>query len=344
MARKRSGIREIAEASGVSPATVSQVLGSGKRPVRAETRARVEGVAVRLGYRPNAVARGLVKGRMDTLGVVIHHEVESSHTNPALAAILDGILVAATRAGQHTSLVTYSHWGEAEASLPTLTDGRCDGVLLVVPPQTNDLVPALLESGLPFVLIGAHSDHPLVSCVDIDNVAAAETIVSHLLAQGHRRIGLFCRFEETHQFMSERMDGYRRALEAAGVAFDPSLKITGAAAIDGLSLLLRRPFHERLTALFCITDADALSVMQFLNLQGIQIPEDLSLVGFDDIPLAALSFPPLTTMRQPCSAAGERATEMLLEQINGRHEAGRKLCLPTELSIRRSVAAPPPSG
>ena len=340
MTRVRAGIKEIAEASGVSQATVSQVLGGGKRPVRVETRARVEQAARALGYRPSAVARGLAGKRMDTLGVVIHHDLQAAHTNPALAAILDGILSTATRRHQHANIVTYSCWEEAEARLPALTDGRCDGVLLVVPPRRTALVPALLDCGLPFVLIGAHSDDPRVSCVDIDNVAAAETVVAHLLAQGHRRIALFSGNPTALEFVDERVRGYRRALAAAGLPFDPALVVTGGRVSEDLAPLLERP-ARRPTALFCVTDADALSTMQFLPHRGLRVPDDLSVAGFDDVPQAAQAFPPLTTLRQPSAAAGGRAADLLLAQINGEQPPGAKVCLHTELVVRRSDAPAP---
>ena len=337
MTRIKAGIREIAEASGLSQSTVSQVLGNGKRPVRAETRERIETTARCLGYHPNALARGLATRRMHTLGVVIQHDRQAAHTNPALAEILDGILSAATRYRQHTNIVTYSGWAEAEASLPTLTDGRCDGVILVVPPRTTALVPALLESGLPFILIGTHSDSAGVSYVDIDNVAAAEKIVSYLLTRGHRRIGFFSSISGSHQFVDERMLGYRHALENASITFDPRLVITESCSYDDLLLFSTGLPACYPTALFCVTDADALGAVHYLTKQGVRIPEDLSIVGFDDIHAAALSFPSLTTLRQPNALAGERAAEILLAQINGKQAAGHRLCLPTELIIRSSV-------
>lgn len=336
--KTKAGIREIAAASGVSQATVSQVLGSGKRPVRAETRERIEQAARELGYRPNALARGLAKSRINTLGVVIHHNSEAAHTNPTLNAILDGILSVATRHQQHTNIVTYGCWADAEASLPTLTDGRCDGIILVVPPRDTALVPALLESGLPFVLIGAHSDAPGVSCINIDNITATEKMVSYLLSQGHRRIAFFSSVTGAHQFVDERIVGYRRALESAGLSFDASLVVTEDEAFRCLALWRAEAFTNPPTAIFCATDADALAVIHFLTLRGVHIPDEVSVAGFDDIPSAAMSFPPLTTVRQSSASAGEKAAELLLAQINGRQEAGQTVYLPTELIVRDSVS------
>ena len=335
--RTKAGIREIAAASGVSQATVSQVLGNGKRPVRAETRERIEQTARELGYHPNALARGLAKNRINTLGVVIHHDLEAAHTNPTLTAILDGILSAATRHQQHTNIVTYACWADAEASLPTLTDGRCDGIILVVPPRDTALIPALLESGLPFVLIGAHSEAPGVSCVDIDNIAAAEKMVSYLLSQGHRRIAFFSSVTGAHQFVDERVIGYRRALESAGITFDSSLVATEDEAHRCLTVWRDIAYPNPPTAIFCVTDADALSAMHFFTQCGIRVPEDVSIAGFDDIPSAALSIPPLTTVRQPSACAGEQAAEMLLNQINGHQESEQTIYLPTELMLRSSI-------
>ena len=332
------GIVDVAKASGVSPATVSQVLGGGKRPVRAATRARVLEVAQTLGYQPNAIARGLVKKRMNTLGVVIQHSAVAAHTNPTLASILDGILAVATRRHQYVTLVTYASWQEVQEGLPTLTDGRCDGVLLVVPPDSVAFSSALVESKMPFVLVGAHSADPRVSCVDIDNIAAAGKAVAYLLEQGHRRIAFFSDVEGAHQFVDERIIGYRQALAAAGVPLDPSLIATKVRLEQDLMALMERPPDVRPTALFCATDACALSVLHHLAERGLRVPQDLSVAGFDDIFAAATSRPPLTTVRQATALAGERAAELLLARINGAQEAGIKICLPTELVIRSSVA------
>jgi LacI family transcriptional regulator len=333
-----AGIKEVARLSGVSPATVSQVLGGGKRPVSAETRTRVIQTARSLGYRPNAIARGLVKKRMNTMGVVIQHAAETAHTNPALGAILDGILAVGTRRHQYVTLVTYRSWEETRDAVPALCDGRCDGVLLVVPPQGCGLMDGLLERGLPFVVIGAHSDDERVACVDVDNVSTAQRMAEYVLALGHRRLALVSDIDPVHQFVGERVAGFRRALEKAGLVDDPSLVIITEDLGKDLTTLMMRPQDERPTALFCVTDSCALSVLHHLSERGLSVPEDISVVGFDDVPAAAVSRPPLTTLRQPMAAAGERAAEMLLAQINGDTTIPEKLYLPTELIVRQSVA------
>lgn len=321
---------------GVSPATVSQVLGGGKRPVSEQTRQRVIHAARTLGYRPNAIARGLVKKRMNTLGVVIQHAAEAAHTNPALGAILDGILAVGTRRHQHITLVTYRSWEEAQDAVPSLSDGRCDGLLLVVPPQDHALLEGLIERGLPFVIIGAHSDDERVPYIDVDNVLSAERVTRYLLEQGHRQIALLSDIQGTHQFVAERVNGYRRALEAAGVSPDSSLIAMRQNVATSLAALIHHPVRP--TALFCVTDACALSALHHLSVQGLRVPEDISVAGFDDIPAAAVSHPPLTTLRQPMALAGELAAEMLLTRIGNLPLEAEKICLPTELIVRASVA------
>jgi DNA-binding LacI/PurR family transcriptional regulator len=333
------GIKDVARACGVSPATVSQVLGGGKRPVREATRQRIIAVSNSIGYRPNAIARGLVKKRMNTFGVVIQHATQSAHTNPALISILDGILSVGTRTHQQVTLITYYSWGEANDALSTICDGRCDGALLVVPPEESNLSQGLLERQMPFVLIGTHSEDPNISYVDIDNIGAGEAAIDYLLQQGHRRIAFISLFLQTYQFDLERLVGYRQALEKAGVTVDANLIMCNSDLEKTIGQLLQMPREMRPTALFCTNDECAMRVIHLLAEKGQRVPEDFSIVGFDDTPSAAMISPPLTTINQPMTLLGECAAELLLAQINNPQESPEKRILPTELIVRRSVLA-----
>lgn len=338
-------IKDIARMCGVSTATVSYVINNGPRPVHPQTRERVLSAIQQLNYFPSAVARGLQGKRMNAFGVVFPGEVAAPLSNPYFAPVLDGILDIAMRRKQNLTLFSGHTWTDAVHSLPVYCDGRCDGLLLIAPPAQSDIIAALLEQQVPFVLINESPEHVAISRIDVDNVAAASMIVHHLLQQGHRRIGMLCAEAGAHS-VAQRLQGYRQAIETWGLFYDPALVVYGqyqeASGYENAQTLLRLPAAQRPTALFCCNDAIAFGAMCTLKETGLRVPEDISVAGFDDIPAAATADPPLTTVRQPLRRLGERAAEILLAHIHDGVPAGQKELLPTELVIRSSVAPPLP--
>lgn len=332
-------IRDIAKASGVSVATVSQVLSNGGRPVHPQTRERVVSAAQSLEYRPNAVARGLVRKRMDTIGLVFLHGDIAAHSNPFLLGVLDGVLSVSTRQDRRTMLCTLPSWEAVGEHVSELSDGRCDGVLLLVPPAGCPLVTQLQRRKVPFVVVNGGDSFGEIPHVDVDNVRAAFEMTQYLLSLGHRRIGFVHRRTDwDFPFAAERQQGYREAMCAAG-CYDPALARFDADELMPLDLAAR----GRPTALFCCFDALALTVLDALRQQGVRVPEEVSVAGFDDIPGAATSLPGLTTMRQPMTKIGEQAAETLLAFIDGKTEVKPFTLLATELISRQSTA-PPPAG
>lgn len=328
----------------MSRGTVSKVLSNnqGAQIARA-TRERIKKAAAEMGYHPSAVARGLAGKRMNTLGIVVAKENSFVATSPYFAAVLDGILGIAMRERQDTMLFTGHLWCEAEHHLPVFYDGRCDGLLLISPSVNGDSIPALLEAGIPFVLVNEHSSDPRVTTVGVDNVAAARDLTAYLLERGHRRIALLSGFPSEGN-VADRREGYRRALEALGIGYDASLVVPGTyleeSGYERAQALMRLPKRQRPSALFCGSDQIALGVLRALEELGIRVPGDVSVTGFDDIPAAATSRPALTTVRQPMRRLGERSAELLLAHISGQIAGGRKEVLPTELIVRGSVAPP----
>lgn len=328
-------IKEVAQACGLSQATVSQVLGGGNRPVSARTREHILKTAQALDYRPSAVARGLTRKPMNTLGLAFLHSEDSANTNLFLTLVLDGMLAVTTHRSQSVMLCTVSRWETAE-HLPVLSDGRCDGVLLLVPPMDCALFGILRRRKVPFVVVSAPPPAESNSWVDIDNVRAAREMTEHLLGLGHRRIAFVRQdYHRAFAFMHERQAGYRQAMTEAG-AYDPALAdCTPAQALALAPAAPRSP-----TAFFCLYDMDALVLMEELQHLGLRVPEDVSVVGFDDIPAAAFSLPALTTVRQPVAQLGQRGAERLLSLIGGISEPFGEI-LPTELIVRASTGPPP---
>ena len=328
----------------MSQATVSQVLGGGSRPVSARTREHILKTARTLDYRPSAVARGLTRKRMNTLGLAFLHSDSAPDPNPFLMLVLDGMLAVTTRRSQNTMLCTVSRWDTAE-HLPVLSDGRCDGVLLLVPPTDCALFNILRRRKVPFVVVSAPPPAARDAWVDIDNVRAAREMTQHLLGLGHRRIA-FVReeFHLSYAFTHERHAGYRQAMTEAG-CFDPAF---GACTL-AQALALAQTASASPTAYFCVFDTDALRLLHELKRLGLRVPEDVSVAGFDDIPAAASSVPALTTVRQPVALLGQRAAERLLSLIEGdptqegASETSDGELLPAELIVRASTGPPRPA-
>lgn len=339
-------IYEVAAEARVSIATVSRVLSD--RPnaqVSSATRKRVHEAARRLEYHPSGVARGLARGRMNMIGLVLYYEQPSVTTDPYLGPCLDGILAVNKRNRQNTVLFTKSSWGEALEQLPSYCNGYCDGLMLMIPHMDSDIVAALACRDIPFVLVGDSRDDPNLLSADVDNVSAGRDAVRYLIGLGHRRIAAFCG-NETFCSSGQRLEGYRQALQEADISCDPSLVLPGSyfgtpgSGYENMRAILQRPKSEWPTAVFCFNDHIALGALQALNERGVAIPEEMSIIGFDDSPGAAVSSPPLTTICQPIQAIGECAAQLLLARIEGTVEAGRKELLPAEIIIRSSTGPP----
>lgn len=336
-------LADVARRANVSKTATSFVLSGSDRNahVAPATRQRILDAARELGYHPNALARGLVRKRMDGIGVVFVYTSASPISSPFFGPVLDGIVGAALRREQSTTLLTARSWDEAHEKLPRYRDGRCDGLLLIVPPVGCRFVAALGETNVPFVTVSTHSQVDGVSSVDVDNVAGAKALTAHLLEQGHRRIGVLCHTLAESDFDALRLQGYRQALEDANVDYDASLVRQGASNPASVFQRLREltdlPALLRPTALLCARHQIAQHVLPALEQAGLRVPLDLSVVAFD----AFTSLPPhpsLTVVEQPLRGLGEQAVELLLAQTQAQTPAGQKVLLAPKLIVRDSVA------
>ncbi|CEK15158.1 LacI family DNA-binding transcriptional regulator [Chthonomonas calidirosea] len=336
-------IRELAEASGVAPSTVSYVINNGPRRISARTRARVEEAMRRLNYTPNALARGLVQKRIHTIGVVFTHY---DHLVPNLyfMTVLQGILGATMERNQNVLLFTDNLECDVTKNLMRWCDGRCDGLVIVALPHNPTVIDELLAREVPFVLVNYMTDRKDVTCIDVDNVSAARRAVNYLIEMGHKKIAIFCGHDSTDS-THERLTGYRQALMEAGLPICEKWIFPGKYfeefGYHQAERLLALPQAERPTAVFCSNDELAIGALKAFAEHGVKVPEEISLIGFDDIITASTIQPPLTTMRQPLVEIGARATELLLEQIEHKRAPGIKELMPTELVIRGTVAEPP---
>lgn len=346
MKSKPATIRDVAQASGVSSATVSYVLNDGPRRVDPATKARVLSAMERLQYHPNTMARAMNRKRLDCLGVVFPAPNPSLVGDSYFGAILDGIIHKATERKQNITLYTGMEWHSRE-SLPAFRDRRVDGLLLIATLTDSDIVPQLSEAGLQFVLINNTVDNPRVSSVDIDNITAAYDVVHHLAELGHTRIALLGG-QPNSPSTAPRREGFVRAMKAHGLPIDPALMVEGFYTRDwgheAMARLLRLP--EPPTAVWAGGDGIALGAYQACAEMGVSVPGQMSIVGFDDAPFVRTLTPPMTTVRHPLNEIGEAATSMLLDRLDSGLEetqAARQSILHAELIVRDSTAVPRPA-
>ena len=338
-------IREVAARAGVSLGTVSKVLNNSVgAQIAPDTKERVRVAARELGYHPSAVARALVRQRTDTLGVIFPRFVEQSPIRGGFfSLVFNEILEAAHALGQDISILSGRSWTDAETSLPMYRDGRCDGYIVFFQFDGSDLIPAFLNAEVPFVLVNDCRDDDRLTCVDVDNRASGYAATKHLLSLGHKRIAHLPGNVPKSPVMG-RMGGYTDALRDTGIAFDPRLAPPGDYGFDSvaerITYLMALPTNERPTAFFCGADGIAFAALRALTRLGFRVPQDVSLIGHDDLPEAEQEHPSLTTMRQPFAKVGEIVIAELLRVIAGGMGRGRKNLLPTELVVRESTAPP----
>jgi DNA-binding LacI/PurR family transcriptional regulator len=333
-------IIDVARESGVSVATVSYVLNDGPRAVRPATRQRVLDVVRRLGYHPNAMARGLVRRRMDTLGVLFGAVEPGVVTNSYAVGVLEGVFLAAAETGHSITLFTQP-WVSAEVSTAPFRDRRTDGVLMIAPLTDSDMLPALAGLDLPLVVISPAVALEGIPSVDVDNVQGARLATEHLLSLGHTRI-VHVTGNANQPSVPPRREGFLTAMDAAGIAVTPEHVVTSAynagISCESVRRLLTRPVPP--TAIFAGNDVIALAALDAARELGIPVPERLSIVGFDDIPAASLVTPPLTTVRQPLTEIGRKATRLLVARVNGEPVPGRTHLEEPALVVRGSTARP----
>jgi LacI family transcriptional regulator len=335
-------IKDVAREARVSVATVSRVL-NGSGPVSAETQHRIKEVAGRLRYVPHGGARSLITSKTDTLGVLL-----PDLYGEFFSEVIRGMDETAQRHGFHL-IISRSHATKhgIETAMRAMR-GRVDGVVAMSPDLDGESL-LNLPSTLPVVLLCSVSPGNELDSLTIDNCRGARSVVRHLISLGHKRIAIIKGAPRNYD-AAERLRGYRLALKEAGLRPERALELEGgfteaggyAAALQVLEM------DSPPTAIFAANDSMAIGALSALRESGVQIPEQMAVVGFDDIPLARYMDPPLSTVRVPICDLGARAVEMLLHGVS--HKNGhprRRERVSTELVIRQSCGAqsverPPP--
>jgi LacI family transcriptional regulator len=319
--KKRVTHLDVAKRAGVSTAVVSYVINNGPRPTSTAVRERVIAAIQELDYHPNAVARGLRARRTNTIGFIVNdYSPLDVFVSPYSAKILTG-LTAQLKSQKHYVLVYPMVIGEDLGDVELLLrSGRLDGVVVRLvqdPPETNALLELIAATHIPCVCIErSGAAHFGFSSVIYDDRRGAYDATSALIGRGHRRIGHICG-DRRYSTGRARLEGYQRALSAHGIAVDETL-IGGngwypAMAREAVAQLLARP--DPPTALFAASDNLAFNVVEELRRYGLQVPDDIAVIGFDDIEIANELTPPLTTVRIPLMAIGQHAADLILEAI-----------------------------
>lgn len=343
---RQATITHVAARAGVSVATVSRAL-NGNYPVAPETRKRIERAARELGYVANAHARALAGSRTPTVGIVISDLVE-----PFYAHIARGVEREAAATGRLCLVAATSGDPQRElAVVDLLLEQRAEAAILVGgavadPTYTRQMARrarSFASAGSTLVLCGRPSlgaDVP-TAVVEYDNAGGATAITEYLLAAGHERIAYVggpTRLSTT----IDRLAGHRRALQARGITPDPTLERTGAFGAGFGYTTTRALFaeHAIFTAIFAANDAVASGVLQALRELGVRVPDDISVVGFDDFPVAAESSPPLTTVHVPLDEMGREAVRLALPRTDDDALPQRHVRIGTHIVMRDSVAPP----
>ncbi|HSR31624.1 MAG TPA: LacI family DNA-binding transcriptional regulator [Anaerolineae bacterium] len=329
-------IKDIAQAANVTPGTVSRALRDSPR-VHPETKERIQRLAKELGYTPDAQARSLVMGQTQTIGVVV-----TTLTDPFIGSVVQTIESTAHDHGYAVILASSADIPEREiAAAEMLQSRRVDGVIV-----TSSRVGALYQERLeqlrvPIVLINslAGQSGRCIFSIGVDNRHGGYLAANHLIQKGHRRIAYVASPPDRSDSV-ERSAGYRDALADAGLEFDASLVVQGTGRADGgkstVPLLLS--LDDPPTAVFCYNDMTAVGVIDSAWTAGLSLPQDLAIVGFDDIDFAQFTYPPLTTIAQPIARLGQGAVEMVLALLSD-DDAGERAVADTRVRGKLVVRA-----
>ncbi len=327
-------IRDVAQQAQVSVTTVSHVI-NGTRFVSEEAKARVQAAIAALNYVPSAVARSLKSNRTHTVGMMI-----PNNSNPYFAEIIRGIEDACFAAGFNVILCNSDDDPHKQAAyVRVLSEKQVDGLIVLSSGGDPELLDTLRTANMPLVVVDREIDDLAADLVEVNHEAGGRLATEHLVGLGHTRIACIAGPTELSS-ARQRVQGYRRALEAAGLPFDASRVVSRAFTPEGgheaMSALLALP--ERPTAVFASNDLMAVGAICAAAQAGLRVPQDVSVIGFDDIALAAYINPPLTTIAQPKQQTGELAARLLMQRIRQPEHALQREILQPTLQLRQSTA------
>lgn len=337
-AKSHLTLEDIAQLSGVSRSTVSRVVNQ-QPNVSEPVRQRVLGVIQQTGYHPNLVARGLASQHSNVLGLVIPRSAQAFFADPYFPRLTQGVAQACNEHNYTLSLFLFHTKEDEQHLFPRLSrPGLVDGIIIQATHADDDLFNQLGQSDIPFVVAGRPVNLPDASYVDVDNVSGAYTAVRHLIHLGYRRIATVTGVLNTTAGQ-DRLQGYCKALADSNIDFDENLVAEGDFSQTSGYYCARRLLNQRPQAMFVAADMMALGAQRAIHEQGMKVPDDIAIVGYDDLPIALEANPPLTTIRQPIRRLGIKLVQTLLDVIENGSKPPRKVIFGTELVIRESCGA-----
>lgn len=330
-------LEDIAHIAGTSRSTVSRVI-NGDQNVSDATRAKVMDVIAKVNFQPNLAARGLAAGHTGILGLVIPMGVSAIFADPFFPLLIQGVSGHCNSRDYSVMLWLAEPEFERRTINKVLYNGLIDGVIIASMLTDDSLVDALRNKSLPFVLVGRHPSDEHIHYVDSDNRSGAYQAVLHMVRMGRKRIA--CINGPSNMIAGmDRARGYRDALKERGISLLPELVVDADFTDPGGYAAMQQLLQCKPDAVFAASDTMAIGAVRAIHEQGLRVPEDIAVVGFDDIPMASRITPPLTTVRQPISRIGAIAADTLIDLIVNPSDRPQHIILPTELVIRESCGA-----
>jgi LacI family transcriptional regulator len=329
-------LEDIARLSDVSRSTVSRVINSDAK-VKEETRLKVLKVIQSIDFQPNLAARGLATGRTNVIGVIIPARVSVIFADPYFPVFLQGVSSACNNRTYSVMLWLAEPDYERRMIPRILHNGLVDGVVVASTLMDDPIVKSLFESKMPFILIGRHPTMD-VNFLDVDNLQAARKATLHLLRLGYKRVATITGSQDQVAGF-DRYQGYLNALQDYDRTIRPELVADGDFTEEGGYHAMARLLPQKPDAVFAASDMTAYGAMRAIHEANLRIPEDVAVVGFDDIPASARTTPALTTVRQPVQQMGSKAAEVLINVIENDINSTQKLIMDTELVVRESCGA-----
>ena len=336
MNKKKATVYTVAKHAGVSIATVSRTLAGGHR-VAPETRDRVMQAVEDLNFEPNPSARRLAYMKTETIALVF-----PDISGPFYSTVIRGVEQEAGR-HDHNVLIYGTHGKEGSGRYLRTLSSKVDGLIIMARSVDEDSLRSLERQGVPFVLLGHSNGQIQCSTISVDNEAGAYKAAAHVLGHGHQRIGIITGPENSPDNKG-RLQGYQKALLDAGISLPQNMVVPGNFEYEGGRIAIHKLLegNSRPSAVLAANDEMAIGAIDAAQQRSLKVPEDLAVIGFDDIQMSALTHPSLTTVRQPMQLLGEAAVTLLFDQLQNSNGHPRHKVLDTRLVIRQSCGCPIP--
>lgn len=332
-------IDEVAELAFVSRSVVSRVLNDHPN-VSDEARERVMKVVKEHNYQPNSMARGLATNQSYEIGIIAPRRSDEALGNGFWSLLHLGIFEECIQKGYFATMSPISIDKDAEINDHIIDSKRLDGYIFLTHEVSDFVINKLSKRDIPMVLVGhGHRNHELNS-VDVDNISGAYQATDHLIELGHERMGVIMASQQMKE-SEDRLEGFKNALDDAGLSFNENLVSVGDYSQNHGLQTMRRWIKQGidLSAVFCMSDTLAMGALLALNQENISVPDEMAVVGFDDLPISQYTIPPLTTVQQPIYQKGQFAARLLMDQIENNEAETIHKSLDPSLIIRQSCGA-----